>query len=100
VLITDYSSLMVDFASTGRPLLLFTYDLEAYGSQIRGLNVDLAEIAPGPLLRTTDELAEALRDLEGVHADYARRYENFVARFCELDDGHATARVVDRIFGP
>ena len=26
--------------------------------------------------------------------------EAVVARFCELDDGHATARVVDRIFGP
>ena len=91
--------MMVDFASTGRPLLLFTYDLEAYQNQIRGLNVDLAEIAPGPLLETTEELAGALRELDGVRADYARRYEEFAAKFCELDDGHAAARVADRIFG-
>ena len=100
VLVTDYSSMMVDFAGTGRPLLLFTYDLEAYESQIRGLNVDLAAIAPGPLLRTTDELAGALRDLDGVRADFARRYADFAASFCELDDGHAAARVAERIFGP
>jgi CDP-glycerol glycerophosphotransferase len=90
---------MVDFANTGRPMLFFTYDLEAYENRIRGLNVDLAATAPGPLLRTTDELAGALRELDGVHADYAQRYADFAARFCELDDGHATARVVDRIFG-
>jgi CDP-glycerol glycerophosphotransferase len=98
-LITDYSSLMVDFANTGRPILFFTYDLEAYERQIRGLNLDLAEIAPGPLLHTTDELAAALRDLDGVQAEYARRYDAFAAEFCELDDGCAAARVVDRIFG-
>ncbi len=99
VLVTDYSSMIVDFASTGRPMLLFTYDLEAYANRIRGLNVDLAEIAPGPLLKTTDELADALRELDGVRTEYAGRYEQFTATFCELDDGHAAARVVDRIFG-
>ena len=99
VLVTDYSSMMVDFACTGRPLLFFTPDLEAYENRIRGLNVDLAEIAPGPLLRTTDELTAALRDLDGVRADHAQRYQAFASEFCELDDGHASARVVDRIFG-
>jgi CDP-glycerol glycerophosphotransferase len=53
---------------------------------------------PGPLLRTTDELAAALQDLDAVRADYANRYATFRATFCELDDGHAAARVVDRLF--
>jgi CDP-glycerol glycerophosphotransferase len=79
--------------------LFFTYDLEAYERQIRGLNLDLAEVVPGPLVRSTDELTAALRDLEGVRAEYARRYDEFAAAFCELDDGRAAARVVERIFG-
>jgi CDP-glycerol glycerophosphotransferase len=98
VLVTDYSSIMFDYASTGRPILFYAYDLDAYASEIRGFYVDFAETVPGPLLRTTDELADALGDIEGVTARYASRYEEFRAKFCEFDDGQASARVVDRLF--
>jgi CDP-glycerol glycerophosphotransferase len=99
VLVTDYSSMMFDFANTGRPMLFFTYDLDAYRDEIRGFYFDFLEQAPGPLLRTSEELAEALVGLDAVRAEYARRYEEFVAAFCELDDGGASARVVERVFG-
>jgi CDP-glycerol glycerophosphotransferase len=49
-------------------------------------------------LRTTDELADALRNIDDVRAQYAGTYSAFAAVFCELDDGRATARVVDRLF--
>ena len=52
VLITDYSSLMFDFANTGRPMLFFTYDLEHYRDALRGFYFDF-ERMPGPLLRTS-----------------------------------------------
>ena len=99
VLVTDYSSTIVDFANTGRPMLLFTYDLDDYRDQVRGFYLDFEERAPGPMLRTTGELGEALRGLDDVVSAYADRYESFRAEFCELDDGHAAARVVDRVFG-
>jgi CDP-glycerol glycerophosphotransferase len=99
VLVTDYSSIMFDFANTGRPMLFFTYDLDTYGDEIRGFYVDDFEgTVPGPLLMSTDDVAGALRDLDGVRADYAERYERFAAEFCGLDDGRAAARVVDRLF--
>jgi CDP-glycerol glycerophosphotransferase len=98
VLVTDYSSMMFDYANTGRPMLFFTYDLDAYADEIRGFYVDFDETVPGPLLRTTDEVADALRDIDGVQAAHARRYDEFTRRFCELDDGQASARVVDRLF--
>ena len=98
VLVTDYSSMMFDFANTGRPMLFFTYDLDAYRDQVRGFYFDFAEQAPGPLLRTSDELASALADADAVREEYADRYADFVASFCELDDGLASARVVERVF--
>ena len=98
VLVTDYSSIMFDFAITGRPMLFFTYDLKTYEDEIRGFYFDFADKAPGPLLRTTDELADALRNIDDVRAQYAGTYSAFAAVFCELDDGRATARVVDRLF--
>jgi CDP-glycerol glycerophosphotransferase len=98
VLVTDYSSMTVDFANTGRPVLFYTYDLDAYKDEIRGFYLDFVNTVPGPLLRTSDELGEALRDLDAVRTAYAERYEAFRAGFCELDDGRAAARVVDRLF--
>jgi CDP-glycerol glycerophosphotransferase len=99
VLVTDYSSAMFDFAITGRPMLFFTYDLEHYRDNLRGFYVDFEDVAPGPLLATSAEVVAAVRDVEDVAAGYAARYERFRARFCDLDDGKATERVVDRLFG-
>jgi CDP-glycerol glycerophosphotransferase len=79
-------------------MLFFTYDLDRYQDEIRGFYLDYVETVPGPLLRTTDEVAGALGDIEAVQSEYAERYSGFVSRFCELDDGRASARVVDRIF--
>jgi CDP-glycerol glycerophosphotransferase len=98
VLVTDYSSLVFDFAATGRPMIFFTPDLEAYRDQLRGFSLDFESEAPGPLLRTTHEVAEALRDVAAVAAESRRRYEAFVASHCTLADGRASGRVVDQVF--
>ncbi|MEA2281704.1 MAG: CDP-glycerol glycerophosphotransferase [Solirubrobacteraceae bacterium] len=97
VLVTDYSSMMVDFANTGRPMLFYTYDFDAYEDEIRGFYLDFAETVPGPLLRTTDALGEALQAMGDVERRYADRYAAFQERFCELDDGQASSRLVDRV---
>ena len=62
MLVTDYSSAMFDFAVTGKPMVFYTYDLEHYRDDVRGFYFDLAEVAPGPLVRTSSELVEAIAD--------------------------------------
>ncbi len=99
VLITDYSSVMFDFAPTGKPMLFFTYDLAAYRDRLRGFYFDFEAEAPGPLLATSAEVVAALADLDAVSARYAARLQRFAARFCPLDDGKAAARACDAIFG-
>jgi CDP-glycerol glycerophosphotransferase len=98
-LVTDYSSMMFDFANTGRPMLFFTYDLESYRDQLRGFYFDFEQTAPGPLLKESEQVVEAVADLDAVHRQYADQYERFVRQFCPLDDGGAAARIVDRVFG-
>jgi CDP-glycerol glycerophosphotransferase len=98
VLITDYSSLAFDFACTGRPIVFFTPTLEEYRDDVRGFAIDFEADAPGPLLGTSEEVIDALRDLEGVRSAYGDRYESFAETYCGLSDGHAAERVVDRVF--
>ncbi|MFC7592828.1 CDP-glycerol glycerophosphotransferase family protein [Nonomuraea antimicrobica] len=97
VLVTDYSSVMFDFACTGKPIVLYGYDLAKYSTK-RGLYLDLPELAPGPLLSTSAQVIEALRSIDEVAARHADRYDAFRATFAPRDDGKATARVVDRLF--
>ncbi|WP_067796554.1 bifunctional glycosyltransferase/CDP-glycerol:glycerophosphate glycerophosphotransferase [Actinomadura formosensis] len=97
VLLTDYSSLMFDYANTGRPMLFFTYDLEHYRDELRGFYFHFEREAPGPLLKNSDEVIGALRSIDEVERAYAVPYKRFIRRFCELDDGKAARRVADRI---
>jgi CDP-glycerol glycerophosphotransferase len=99
VLVTDYSSVMFDFAVTRKPIVFFTYDLAHYRDEVRGFYFDFAAEAPGPMVSTTEELAAELRDLEGIQRRFASAYERFHERFCALEDGRAAARVVDAVFG-
>jgi CDP-glycerol glycerophosphotransferase len=98
VLITDYSSVMFDFAITRKPQLFFTYDLDFYRDELRGFYFDFEGEAPGPLCRTSDELIAALGDVAGTARSFTARYEAFRERYCSLEDGRASARVVDRVF--
>ncbi|MCX5379978.1 bifunctional glycosyltransferase family 2 protein/CDP-glycerol:glycerophosphate glycerophosphotransferase [Streptomyces sp. NBC_00091] len=97
VLISDYSSALCDFALTDRPILLFTYDLEHYRDTLRGFTFDLEEKAPGPLLADSASLIEAVRNADALGAEYAGARAAFRAELCDLDDGRATERVVDRM---
>ena len=98
VLVTDYSSTMFDFAVTGKPILFYAYDLAHYRDVVRGFYFELADHAPGPLVTTTSQLIEALRDLPALRGAFADRYAQFREEFCHLDDGHATERVLARLF--
>ncbi|MER5259278.1 CDP-glycerol glycerophosphotransferase family protein [Streptomyces sp. NPDC002855] len=97
VLVTDYSSLMFDFAHTGRPMLFHAYDLEHYRDTVRGFYLDFETSAPGPLLASTGEVVEALRDLDSITARHAEAYAAFREAYCDLDDGQASARVAERL---
>lgn len=103
LLVTDYSSTVFDFAVTGRPVVLFPYDLDDY-DRGRGFYFDYHDWSPGPVVTTTEELAEAVgRALDppgtGPWTPDAR-YRRFVERFCPLDDGGASDRVIDGFFAP
>ncbi|GIL35473.1 CDP-glycerol glycerophosphotransferase family protein [Phycicoccus sp. DTK01] len=94
VLVTDYSSVMFDYSVLGRPMVFFVPDLDHYRDSLRGFYLDFEQEAPGPLVRTTAELAEVLLD-DARLAGYSPAVRDFRERFAPLDDGGAARRVVD-----
>ncbi|MCX3061981.1 bifunctional glycosyltransferase/CDP-glycerol:glycerophosphate glycerophosphotransferase [Streptomyces beihaiensis] len=97
-LITDYSSVMFDFALLDRPMLFFTYDYDTYAHDGRGTYFDLASRAPGPVFATEEEFHAAVKALDSQALAYAPARERFVARFGEYDRGDAARRIVDQLF--
>src|SRR5690606_20361280 len=79
-LITDYSSVMFDFSVTGKPMYFLVPDLEHYRGQLRGFYFDLSQRAPGPLLTSQDELADALND-DTISAAFGERYAAWQRQF-------------------
>ena len=96
VLITDYSSVMFDFAVLDRPIYLLTPDLDTYRDQLRGFYFDFEAEAPGPIFRDVDDLVDELSANKPDAYSHARAA--FRERFAPLDDGHAAERVVDAVF--
>lgn len=63
ILITDYSSVMVDFAILERPILCFAYDYDEYLKE-RGTYFDLDEELPNKSCRTQEELLNMIENID------------------------------------
>jgi CDP-glycerol glycerophosphotransferase len=97
VLLTDYSSIMFDYANLDRPIVIYANDWEAY-QKVRGVNFDLLSFPPGVVETTPDGLVDAFTSGRYHSTDADRARKEFRKRFCPCDDGHAAERVVRRVF--
>ncbi|MEV7728332.1 bifunctional glycosyltransferase family 2 protein/CDP-glycerol:glycerophosphate glycerophosphotransferase [Streptomyces sp. NPDC087917] len=96
-LVTDYSSLMFDYAALDRPIVIHADDWEAYEAA-RGTYFDLRACPPGAIARTEDELVDIFATGHWQGSRSAQLRAAFRSRFCSFDDGHAAERVVRRVF--
>ncbi len=93
--ITDYSSLMFDFALTRRPCFQFATDIDAYKAD-RNFYFHIDE-TPFPLAKTNEALTHAIRTFD--EAAYARDWDAFCDRFGLCEDGQAARRCADWVLG-
>ncbi|MEU1851908.1 CDP-glycerol glycerophosphotransferase family protein [Streptomyces sp. NPDC019990] len=95
-LITDYSSIMFDYANLDRPIVVYADDWDVY-RELRGVYFDLMRLPPGRIARTPEELAAVFRDGSYADESAAALRAAFRERFCQFDDGRAAERVVRRV---
>ena len=92
LLVTDYSSIVFEFSTQDRPMLFFAFDLEEYVAS-RDFYVDYRDFVPGRIVRTFDEMLDAIR-----RDDYEpEKLAAFRASHLDHFDGNATDRVIDLI---
>lgn len=91
ILITDYSSIMIEFAALNKPIVFFTYDLDSYLANERGFYYDFKSTVPGPIVYTSDELIDVIKNNE---FDKSKISEFVKTQFDEID-GKSSKRIVD-----
>ena len=97
LLITDYSSLMFDYAVLDRPIVAYVPDWDDYRT-LRGTYFDLLATPPGAVATTEAELAEVLVTRRAWDDESTAYRQAFRDRFCSLEDGRASERVVRRLW--
>ena len=95
VLVTDYSSVIFEFALLGRPIAFLAPDREAYVGE-RGFYLDFPADLPGPVFETTAALAAYLR----AGTFDTARVRAFAGASFDLADGRASERFVDLVVRP
>jgi CDP-glycerol glycerophosphotransferase len=97
VFVTDYSSSMFDWMSTGRPIVFFVPDLARYRDDLRGFYADLLTEPPGPVVSNVEGLIDAVRHAADRAPSYADVAAAWRQTYTPLDDGEAGRRVVERL---
>ena len=93
ILVTDYSSVIFDWAFLNKPIIYFAYDKEDYENG-RGLYFPFKEYIFGEVAKDTKELIKAIKK-----ADLCEdKREKFIEKFISACDGKSTEKTYKWIF--
>lgn len=90
ICISDYSSLILEFALFEKPMIFYAYDYEEYVTE-RGFYYTYEDFVPGPICRTTEQVVESLKSTDLLAKERIRTFRN---RFMNACDGNATDRIM------
>lgn len=94
VCISDYSSLIFEYSLFNRPMIFFAYDLDDYYDH-RGFYYPYDEMAPGPIVKSTEEIVEIIKGIEAGWND--SRVVQFKTKFMGACDGNVTSRILEEV---
>ncbi len=85
LLITDYSSIYVDYLLTEKPLLFLPYDKEQYVCG-RGMNFEYEEVTPGPKPETMETFMEEIHGFFSGRDTWKEQREQVKQMFNEIKE--------------
>jgi CDP-glycerol glycerophosphotransferase len=97
ILITDYSSVCLDFALTKKPIIFYSYDYEKYLNNCRGMYYDYYEVTPGPIADNEKELFNLIFNSDEWFnkPEYQKKFMKSTNQFNYYQDGNSSQRLID-----
>lgn len=98
LMITDYSSIFVDYIIQDKPVVFFPFDYHYYVNNARALQFDYDEVTPGKKCFTYEELEAELEKIL-VHGidDYSEERRVVLTKFFDTVDGNSCDRILNYI---
>lgn len=94
ICISDYSSLVFEYALFAKPIFFFAYDLDSYNDW-RGFFYDYDSLTPGSVVKTTAKLVRCIQETEaGFDSAQVRAFRD---KFMASCDGKATERILQTV---
>lgn len=76
-------------------MIFFVPDLEDYRDNLRGFYFDFENEAPGPLLKTTDEVIKQI-ELINTNSKEVASIASFYEKFCYLENGESAKKLLKK----
>jgi CDP-glycerol glycerophosphotransferase (TagB/SpsB family) len=95
-IITDYSSLYIDYLLLNRPIIFLPYDFDEY-VQTRGLLFDYESITPGDKVLNFSEFLQGMQDIVDGNDKHRARRELLAKLFHNYSDGNSTRRFIEML---
>lgn len=94
-LITDYSSVYIDYLLLNRPIAITTDDIETYQKEIGFVVEDVYEILKGEYIQTPPDMIDFI-DHVGNHMDVKKEErQEIMKKAFQYTDGNASKRLLD-----
>ncbi|MEG0291412.1 MAG: CDP-glycerol glycerophosphotransferase family protein [Anaerovoracaceae bacterium] len=93
ILVTDYSSLIFDYALLEKPIIYYAYDLKDYENG-RGMYYDFKKYIYGDVVTNIVELTSSITNPNLCH----EQRKEFIREFVAANDGKATQRTIETLF--
>lgn len=94
ILITDYSSIIFEYAILDKPIIFYAYDLEEYAKEIRGFYYDYENYVPGVIVRDKSKLLESIQEKVGC----LECYDEFIDIYLGYKDSNSAQRIFDTVY--
>jgi len=98
LVISDYSSLIFEYALLERPMLFYAYDLAGYDSS-RSFYYPYIEFVPGDLVWDTEDVITGIRKNLLEDGFDKEQVVKFKERFMSACDGHSADRILHHVLG-
>lgn len=94
ILISDYSSVWLDYLLLRRPIIHYLYD--NFETEDAGLNIDITKDGPGSICRTEEELFNRIRHIKDNY-EIDKPSKDCISKFFHDIDGHSCERYYHEI---
>jgi CDP-ribitol ribitolphosphotransferase / teichoic acid ribitol-phosphate polymerase len=94
-LITDYSSIIFEYALMKKPMIFYCYDLSKFEQSGRGFYSEYRSIIPGPIAFKTEDVVNSLME----DTNNQNIIDTFLDEYLENCDGHSRMRLYNLLMG-